>query len=74
MDVVVLLIHSHRRSKGEHWFISCFPHGFRVCFMPVCTPSVFGLPEKDVFGGSYKGVKHKILSLVFMFSQISQMQ
>lgn len=26
------------------------------------------LPEKYVFGVSYKGVKHKILSLLFMFS------
>lgn len=39
-----------------------------------CLHSVFELPEKYVFGGSYKGVKHKIFSLLFMFSQISQMQ
>lgn len=43
----------------------------RVCFMLISIPSAFGsfacvtLPEKDILGGSHKGVKRKILVPVF---------
>lgn len=71
LDIAALLIYPRRRSKGDHWFSSYFPHSSETAFASISIPSVFGLfahvtlHKKDILGGSHKGVKHKILVPVF---------